>query len=88
MFDLPEVLEVAAVVEDEEALFTCVFLAFYKVGTGQFRAKTCSTPDHLPEFCFGPDFLEELNSLVRGCPACFLILKGVVISSHETNRFS
>lgn len=23
-----------------------------------------------------------------GCPACFLILKGVVISSHETNRFS
>ena len=25
---------------------------------------------------------------VRGCPACFLILKGVVISSHETNRFS
>ena len=24
----------------------------------------------------------------RGCPACFLILKGVVISSHETNRFS
>ena len=26
--------------------------------------------------------------LLRGCPACFLILKGVVISSHETNRFS
>ena len=26
--------------------------------------------------------------LFRGCPACFLILKGVVISSHETNRFS
>ena len=25
---------------------------------------------------------------VRECPACFLILKGVVISSHETNRFS
>ena len=25
---------------------------------------------------------------IRGCPACFLILKGVVISSHETNRFS
>ena len=25
---------------------------------------------------------------LRGCPACFLILKGVVISSHETNRFS
>lgn len=24
----------------------------------------------------------------RGCPACFLILKGMVISSHETNRFS
>ena len=33
-----------------------------------------------------------LNAMVekglRGCPACFLILKGVVISSHETNRFS
>ena len=29
-----------------------------------------------------------LNVLIRGCPACFLILKGVVISSHETNRFS
>lgn len=27
-------------------------------------------------------------NLLRGCPACFLILKGVVISSHETNRFS
>ena len=27
-------------------------------------------------------------ALIRGCPACFLILKGVVISSHETNRFS
>ena len=26
--------------------------------------------------------------VIRGCPACFLILKGVVISSHETNRFS
>ena len=25
---------------------------------------------------------------LRGCPACFLILKGVVISSHETDRFS
>ena len=59
MFDLPEVLEVAAVVEDEEALFTCVFLSFYKIGTGQSRAKTCSASDHLPEFCFGPDFLEE-----------------------------
>ena len=34
---------------------------------------------------------ERLYCLVngfRGCPACFLILKGVVISSHETNRFS
>ena len=28
------------------------------------------------------------NHTIRGCPACFLILKGVVISSHETNRFS
>ena len=27
-------------------------------------------------------------AVFRGCPACFLILKGVVISSHETNRFS
>ena len=26
--------------------------------------------------------------VIGGCPACFLILKGVVISSHETNRFS
>jgi|GEM_PF-4121758 len=32
-------------------------------------------------FCVTPENL-------RGCPACFLILKGVVISSHETNRFS
>ena len=35
--------------------------------------------------------IETLRSyaiLFRGCPACFLILKGVVISSHETNRFS
>ena len=34
---------------------------------------------------------DEINKAVfmlRGCPACFLILKGVVISSHETNRFS
>ena len=30
----------------------------------------------------------ELTAELRGCPACFLILKGVVISSHETNRFS
>ena len=29
-----------------------------------------------------------VKDLLRGCPACFLILKGVVISSHETNRFS
>lgn len=29
----------------------------------------------------------KLNTF-RGCPACFLILKGMVISSHETNRFS
>ena len=28
------------------------------------------------------------EAIFRGCPACFLILKGVVISSHETNRFS
>lgn len=32
------------------------------------------------------DFLKGQS--LRGCPACFLILKGVVISSHETNRFS
>ena len=31
--------------------------------------------------------LSAANEL-RGCPACFLILKGVVISSHETDRFS
>ena len=31
---------------------------------------------------------KDLFSILRGCPACFLILKGVVISSHETNRFS
>ena len=30
----------------------------------------------------------EKAKILRGCPACFLILKGVVISSHETNRFS
>ena len=31
---------------------------------------------------------QEGHCALRGCPACFLILKGVVISSHETNRFS
>ena len=31
---------------------------------------------------------EGSSSKLRGCPAWFLILKGVVISSHETNRFS
>ena len=31
---------------------------------------------------------QKLERRLRGCPACFLILKGVVISSHETNRFS
>ena len=31
---------------------------------------------------------KALVEYIRGCPACFLILKGVVISSHETNRFS
>ena len=30
----------------------------------------------------------QRRDFIRGCPACFLILKGVVISSHETNRFS
>lgn len=30
----------------------------------------------------------DMIGVIRGCPACFLILKGVVISSHETNRFS
>ena len=36
-------------------------------------------------FPIGSD--EDILTL-RGCPACFLILKGMVISSHETNRFS
>ena len=31
---------------------------------------------------------KDCDFTFRGCPACFLILKGVVISSHETNRFS
>ena len=31
---------------------------------------------------------KEQRQALGGCPACFLILKGVVISSHETNRFS
>ena len=31
---------------------------------------------------------KDMREAFRGCPACFLILKGVVISSHETNRFS
>ena len=34
------------------------------------------------------DIAASLLLVLRGCPACFLILKGVVISSHETNRFS
>ena len=36
---------------------------------------------------FAQDVVRSFRKL-RGCPACFLILKGVVISSHETNRFS
>ena len=32
--------------------------------------------------------IPSVLTLIRGCPACFLILKGMVISSHETNRFS
>ena len=32
--------------------------------------------------------MDNKGRCLRGCPACFLILKGVVISSHETNRFS
>lgn len=41
-------------------------------------------------FLFGEPVFDKdtLQGIVRGCPACFLILKGVVISSHETNRFS
>ena len=35
-----------------------------------------------------PKKTQNGKELFRGCPACFLILKGVVISSHETNRFS
>lgn len=47
----------------------------------------------IPIICFTDhvDFnSSEINvgRIIRGCPACFLILKGVVISSHETNRFS
>ena len=34
------------------------------------------------------EVLLSVDTKLRGCPACFLILKGVVISSHETNRFS
>ena len=46
-----------------------------------------------PQCGYYNDIIEEgcalMESLIiRGCPACFLILKGVVISSHETNRFS
>ena len=34
------------------------------------------------------EFCQNGTWYLRGCPACFLILKGMVISSHETNRFS
>ena len=37
---------------------------------------------------FQSSLSEVYPFIFRGCPACFLILKGVVISSHETNRFS
>ena len=44
------------------------------------------------EYCryetHGDPYIEYADRGFRGCPACFLILKGVVISSHETNRFS
>ena len=44
---------------------------------------------YLNEFC-GIHYkdVQFLFDTIRGCPACFLILKGMVISSHETNRFS
>ena len=47
------------------------------------------TPVYIDETEFYRELL-EVESFIsfRGCPACFLILKGVVISSHETNRFS
>ena len=37
---------------------------------------------------FEEEILSTTRTVLGGCPACFLILKGVVISSHETNRFS
>lgn len=40
------------------------------------------------EVAFALGFKYNYFLYLRGCPACFLILKGVVISSHETNRFS
>ena len=47
------------------------------------RGKRLKTENHIP----GKTPYVS-SSALRGCPACFLILKGVVISSHETNRFS
>ncbi|WP_321031941.1 hypothetical protein [Desulfovibrio sp.] len=45
--------------------------------------------DKIEKACgYRPDDATVARFLLRGCPACFLILKGVVISSHETNRFS
>ena len=42
----------------------------------------------LGEVLLSADTKSNKDAFIRGCPACFLILKGVVISSHETNRFS
>ena len=56
------------------------------INSGTF-GKEGKTDDY--ELVMGGNYAKTADSSeLRGCPACFLILKGVVISSHETNRFS
>ncbi len=54
--------------------------------------KACEGPvmkkKHKRNALLAQGVLVRTHFIIRGCPACFLILKGVVISSHETNRFS
>ena len=63
----------------------CAEIEYGAVVKASMESKTDLKPSPFNRYVFY--YLALLYEL-RGCPACFLILKGVVISSHETNRFS
>ena len=64
--------------------FLCLFLFALLLFLPIESLSSPLRPESAPIFFRSTGFLQ----ILRGCPACFLILKGVVISSHETNRFS